>query len=168
MLQAFKTALTSSSLYGGCHNSVHVTQLQGVVQLDADTAVQSQITAAIDGGNGGTVHPSNVSMVLSWLSGAYWRGGKPRTYLPGVATSSTDSNHSLLDSFKTSLQSLASAFRSDVNGITTPAVDLTELGMVSFVSGKAWRSTPAFFPFNSVIVHDRLASQRRRLGPWLQ
>ena len=166
-IDAFLSALSGSSLIGGLSNVTHVTGIQGVVQLDEDSAVEAQSSASITGGNGSPYLPASMCAVLSWLSSAYWRGGKPRTYLGGLSSSSADTNHSLLDSFKTSLQSLAEDFLDGVNAITTPAVDQTKMGFVSYATGKVWRTTPVFFEYSGVRIHDRLGSQRRRLGPWL-
>jgi hypothetical protein len=167
-ITAFRTALTSSTLFANFSNTLHVTGLQGVVQLTPDTAVESQITASINGGSATPASTAASAVVLSWLSAAYWRGGKPRTYLPGVTTGMIDTNHSLADANKASILSAATSFLSAVNAITTPAVDSTHLGFVSYASDKEWRSTPVFFPFTGVTIHDRLGSQRRRLGRWLR
>lgn len=167
MITAFKNAVSSSNLITLLSNTLHVTQFQGVVQLTDDTAVEATLSASLAGTGSGATVTANDALVISWLSNAYWRGGKPRTYLPGLLTASVDTNHSLLDSSKAAFLANAVAFRTAVNAITTPAVDATQLGFVSYATGKAWRSTPLFFPYTGVTIHDRIGSQRRRLGRWL-
>lgn len=168
MANAFRSALDAANLYEQFHSSLHVTQISAVVQTTPDTAVQAQIASTLVGTGSGTVLPANTAVVLSWLSSAFWRGGKPRTYIPGVQSGFADTNHSLLDASRTTFATQAEALRNNVNGITTPAVDKTTMGFVSYASGKVWRSTPLFLPFSGVVVHDRLGTQRRRLGPWLR
>lgn len=167
-ITAFKNALSGTTLLANFSNTLHVTQFQGIVQLDADHAVESQLTASLDGGSSTTALPANECIVLSWLTSAYWRGGKPRTYLPGLTTSFIDTNHSLADSFKSSVLTQAKAFRTAVNAITTAAVDETRMGFLSYASNKVWRPTPLFIAFDDVTIHDRLGTQRRRLGAWLR
>lgn len=167
MLEAFRDAWSTADMNDALHSSYHVTQLNGIVQTGPSSAVQGQVSASITGGAGGTALPANECYVLSWLSEAFWRGGKPRTYVPGLTTGNIDTNHSLADSDKAVLISRAQTFLTTVNAITTPAVDETTMGFVSFQSGGAWRSPALFFPYNDVTVHDRLGTQRRRLGPWL-
>jgi len=168
MLGAFAGKLASSGLITLFHSSLHVTGMQGVVQLTPDTAVSSQVVQGTNGAAAGTVLTPNDAAVISWLSGAYWRGGKPRTYISGLTSTMIDTNHSLNDTFKNSVISAAGSLRSGVNSITTPAVDKSTMGFVSYASGKVWRTTPLFLPFTGVTVHDRVGSQRRRLGPWLR
>lgn len=165
---AFRSALNASSLVQTiCHSSVVVTQIRAVIQIDDDTAVAGENTSTITGTAGGTVLPANECVVGSWQSDAYWRGGKPRTYIPGIPNTYVDTNHSLDNSTKASIVTKLAALRTDVNAITTPAVDLTTMGFVSFASGGNWRTDPLFFGFTGVTVHDRLGTQRRRLGAWL-
>lgn len=168
MANAFKGAITNSSLYQQFHSSLHVTQCQCVIQLTPDTAVQGITAMNLVGAAGGSVQPASAAVVVSWLSGAFWRGGKPRTYIPGVSSTFLDTNHSLIDGIKNGLITIAETLRTNVNGITTPAVDKSTMGFVSYASGKVWRATPLFLPYTGAIVHDRLGSQRRRLGPWLR
>lgn len=167
-LTAFNTALEQSGFYSPFSTTLHVTQLEGVVQITADTALKGLITSTISGTGAGTGTPVGTCVVFSWLSEIFWRGGHPRTYVGGVLTTMSDTNHSLVDSVKNTLILNAQGLHTRINQITTPAVDQTKQGLVSYASGGAWRPTALFFPYTGVTVHDRLGSQRRRLGPWLR
>jgi len=47
--------------------------------------VLQSVSAMTGAGSGGTIVQDNsASAVISWLSTVYWRGGKPRTYLPAI------------------------------------------------------------------------------------
>lgn len=168
LLTAFNQKMIDSGLWQFCSTTTHVTQLSGVVQTTPDTAHKSQIASTITGITAGTVLPAEASLVLSWLSEVFWRGGKPRTYIPGMVSTYADTNHSWLDSQKAILLAKAELLRSGINSITTAAIDQCTMGMVSYASGKEWRPVPLFFPFTGVTIHDRIGTQRRRLGPWLR
>jgi hypothetical protein len=167
MLNAFKAAITSSALLTALSSALSVTQYQGVVQLTADTAVESTVTSTQVGGASGATLPASACVVLSWLSPAYWRGGKPRTYLSGIPSADLDTVFSLDNTKKADFVTKANALLTAVNAITTPAVDQTRLGFVSYATGKEWRPTPLFFEYNGCTVHDRIGTQRRRLGHWV-
>lgn len=167
MLDAFSAALVSAQYLSHLSNAVHVTQFQGVSQLDADNAVEATKAVSHTGSISGAAATANVAAVISWLSSAYWRGGKPRTYLPGVPEADIDNVYSIDDTWKAALASDYADVLTNVNGITTARVDQTKLGFVSYATGGEWRSPPLFFAFSGNTVHDRIASQRRRLGPWL-
>ena len=105
--------------------------------------------------------------VLSWLTSVYWRGGKPRTYSPGMNQADTSDNHQLTAAAITAATTAASNLRTDVNALTASSVTGTSFGFVSFQSGNAERATPVFFAFSGVRVHPRFGTQRRRLGRWV-
>jgi hypothetical protein len=106
-------------------------------------------------------------VVISWLSAVYWRGGKPRTYLPGVIGTATTDGVGITTSFATGIKTAAQAFRTAVNALTQGAITGTALGFVSFRTGNADRVPPTFYAISDATVHHRLSTQRRRLGQWV-
>lgn len=167
LLDDFAGALSGSGLIAQFGNTLHVTQLRGVAVTAPGSAFTHVRATSISGTVGGAQLPASACIVGSWLSTAYWRGGKPRTYMGGVPSAYIDTNHSLDDSQKAAVLSKFQAFHSAVNGITTPAFDSVELGFVRWQSHDEWLHPPQWFPFTGVTIHDRLATQRRRLGQWL-
>jgi len=108
----------------------------------------------------------SVALVLSWQSGVYWRGGKPRSYMPiptGAITAATDT---LSATARTNWTTAGNNFRTAMNGLTSGTITGTTMGFVSFRSGNAERGTPLFFSISGVVVHPRVGSQRRRDGKW--
>jgi hypothetical protein len=120
-------------------------------------------------GSGGAQGDLAVAVCVSWSSSAYWRGGKPRTYLLAISTavsSSTPKNVS--SSAQTSYGSAATAFLGHINALTAgTTITATKLGFVSFDTAGAARTTPLFFAFTGKKIHPRLAHQRRRDGKWV-
>jgi hypothetical protein len=111
--------------------------------------------------------PANCAVGVSWISNVYWRGGKPRNYFCGISSNDmnlpADSQH-LTAAAVAAWDGNAGLYLTDVNAITHGAITGTALGFVSFRSGNADRPAPLFFPFLGHRVHNRLDTQRRRLG----
>jgi hypothetical protein len=79
----------------------------------------STITPTTWAGTGGSATSNGaLSSVVSWNSGVYWRGGKPRTYLPMPSVSVNSGLDTLVASYRTNLGTAATNFRSDVNALT--------------------------------------------------
>jgi hypothetical protein len=129
--------------------------------LISSSAMTGNATSA-----GTAVADNSASKLVSWLSTVYWRGGKPRTYLPGPVTTDVTNNTTLVAGAITNLKTSGNAFRTAVNALTSGTITGTSLGFVSFSSGNTPRVTPLFFPITGMTVHGRLATQRRRLGKW--
>jgi hypothetical protein len=138
--------------------------------VDGSATNVLQSTRTLSGtGTGTTVLEAGLAAVLSWLTSGYWRGGKPRTYLPGATGNISATAQSQWSSaFLTAMQTAAGTFRTDINGITGgTTITGTALGLVSFFSAGSPRVPPLFFAFTGVKIHPRVAHQRRRDGKWL-
>lgn len=112
------------------------------------------------------LYPPQCAVAITWKGAIPWRGGRPRTYLPGVPTSASSgsSQSSALSSSYTSvLAAAAITFISQMNAMVISGGSLT-FGLISYYSRGAFRSTPLFVPITTAVVHDRLDSQRRRSG----
>lgn len=108
----------------------------------------------------------SMAAVLSWQSGVYWRGGKPRTYLPCQLTIVTGGTDLITAGNRTSYTTAGTGLKNDVNALTSGTITGTTFGFVSFRSGNAERGTPLFFAIVGCVVHPRIGSQRRRNGKW--
>jgi hypothetical protein len=141
--------------------------LSGVTARDAGgTSAQGVSThAPIVGGGSGQCLPPNVAVAISWIIPESYRGGKPRTYLPGVSASALiDTGQSgLTSTFCSSLDAAATLLMNDFNTHPISGSTVT-LGTVSYHTGHAVRPTPLFRTYVDVKVHERVDSQRRRLG----
>lgn len=103
-------------------------------------------------------------IVVDWAINAYYRGGHPRTYLPGVILSSVVNASSLAAGYVSAIAAAAVLVISDTNALTATHILTTGLGTVSFASGNAWRVPPLFRPYTSASVRAVMGTQRRRLG----
>lgn len=109
--------------------------------------------------------PWNTAICWSWHVLATWRGGKPRTYMPGVPTGALVSVGAtqVSSAYASVLKTAVGTFLSNINALTLSGGS-AQLGMLSYHTGGSLRPTPVFYPYNSVTIHFRLDSQRRRLG----
>ena len=109
--------------------------------------------------------PPNAAVCLSWKSGITARGGRGRTYIPGVPSSALQfSQGSQLGSgFTSALRADAVTFFNNVDAHTIGGDSLI-MGVPSYYSKCQLRPVPLFGIINDAVVHDRLDTQRRRLG----
>lgn len=113
---------------------------------------------------GGAVGDGSCAAVINWSISAYYRGGHPRTYMPGVIAGNTNGINQLTAAYQASIAAAANLFLSDVNALVGAHILTTKLGTVSFQSGNAWRVPPIFRAFNGASTRQTFGTQRRRLG----
>jgi hypothetical protein len=120
------------------------------------------------GSEHGTASDTNDTLqncvLLSWHIASHYRGGKPRTYLPGLTESKRDDARSLDDTFVSDLTALAQSFLAAVNIIGEGGITAIELGVWARFRSGAALSPPVFHPYLDVSVQKRVCTQRRRLG----
>lgn len=141
------------------------TLIQTILTLTDGTGVQGTDSTHVVG-TGAVAYPPQCAVCITWKGAIGWRGGRPRTYLPGVPSSATAGSvgsAALSSSFTAPLATAAQNFISDVNALTIAGNSVT-LGLISYYSKGAFRIPPIFIPFQTAVVHDRLDSQRRRSG----
>lgn len=110
------------------------------------------------------VQDSSSCFVLNWHLSAYYRGGHPHSFLPGVYTAAVTNGSDLVSGYQAAIQTAALGFLNGVNALTHGAITATLLGTVSFASGNNWRPTPIFRPYTGVSVGSKIGTQRRRIG----
>lgn len=128
--------------------------------------VSTYTPAAWSGTVGGTSAVGSTAVVISWSSGVYWRGGKPRTYLPIAGNDINAGADTILTAYRTATTTAATNFKNDANALTSGTITSTQFGFVSFRSGNAERGTPLFFAITGAVIHPRVGTQRRRAGKW--
>lgn len=158
------TSLMSSNVQGTVGSNW---SLNSVTAKDnGGTAAQATSDhAAIPGVATGATFPPSVAITISWIIPESYRGGKPRTYMPGVPESSsvTAGDSAIAASFATLLESHAVAFLTSMNAALLSGTSIA-VGTVSHYHGHSLRPTPVFYTYLGAKVHERLDSQRRRSG----
>jgi hypothetical protein len=128
--------------------------------------VSTYTPTAWSGTNGTTTPVGSLSAVLSWTTSVYWRGGKPRSYVPLGSSHINSGLDTIVSTQRTALAADGVTLKNDWNGMTQGTITGTVFGFVSFRTGNAERGTPLFFAKTGCIVHPRCGTQRRRDGKW--
>jgi hypothetical protein len=134
-----------------------------VVDLTSNTSSSGSASLITPGTRAGAANPNQVATVISWHINLRYRGGHPRTYLPGGMQADLQNTSHWTTSYLNAVNSGASSFRAAINAIAIGATTY-KLAIVSYRSGGLARPTPFVLLVNSNAVHTRIDTQRRRLG----
>jgi len=138
----------------------------------ADGSVkEGSTTSPFTGQDSGVRLPANCALVISWRTSQYYRGGHPRTYLPGIVQDRLEDARHWSAQTIADFGAAAYNFRAGVNNIQIPNGSPVTLGHLQvFANGgstqnpKVYLDPPRFHVWTSQAVHPRVDSQRRRLG----
>lgn len=129
-------------------------------------ALDAVAAASQTGNQGGENLPASAAIVIGWRVQAHYRGGHPRTYIPGVTTDQLEDTTTFKSSYVDATRDVANFFLNAVNDIHHGDFNSVHLGTVSFVHRKEWRTPPVFRDYipGAAFCDSRVDSQRRRLG----
>lgn len=139
-----------------------LTRVQGI-DLRARDAAQGGVDVSYAGTMGGVPYPTSTSAVCSWKVNYRWRGGHFRSYMPVGTAGNITAGRLWSTGFLTSLNTAVDAFRNALNGMTVGGTG-GHLSGVRYVVDKVPLSTPLDLPIVDSTVHQRVDTQRRRLG----
>lgn len=147
-------------------DTVTLERTQVVLYAGGGDVFEGNATEGGTGSDDGSTMPASAAAAVSWIIAPHYRGGHPRTYIPGITIHHIISNTTLAGAFVSALGSAANAFHNELEAISgiSSGISTVEHGVVSFVRAKAWRTPPVFYRINSAVVDSRIDSQRRRLG----
>jgi len=120
--------------------------------------------AAFGGGGPGSQAPAQCAPVVDWHISSHYRGGHPRSYLPGIETDAIDSLDQVTGTKRLAINDALTLFLSDINDDSTAPFTTREVGTVRFFSGGVALAPPEFFKYTGHHVRQRLGTQRRRIG----
>ena len=107
--------------------------------------------------------PVQVALCLSWTISDRYRGGHPRTYLPGIVAGNLSQGRLLTTAGHTQYLNAAAAFLTNMNAITAGASSW-KMVCVRYFSQHQLLPNPLVRLIGSEAVHGRIDTQRRRLG----
>lgn len=121
--------------------------------------------SAAGSGGGTTVQDASACHVVDYVISASYRGGHPRSYVPGVDVSTVSAGSNVSSAQQSVVATRYNAFRNAVNALTSTNVTATVMGTVSFQTAGAWRTPPIFRAYTSVKYGNggKLGSARRRI-----
>lgn len=134
-----------------------------VTDLTSPQAGQASVTLSHPGTRVGTSPSAQVTMVGSWQAQLRFRGGHFRQYWPFGVITDENTSTTWTTAFTTAAQAALENFRTGINALSVGTATC-QMGGLSYFTAHALRPTPLFVAFDSVAVHNRIDTQRRRLG----
>ena len=112
----------------------------------------------------GNVLPANVALCVSWKESLSYRGGHPRSYLPGIPASEQSDAQHVSNTYANNVQAAANTFIGDIAGHTWP-IDTGQLLLcvVHYRLNDTVQVPPKTELIMSALCNTRYDSQRRRL-----
>jgi len=144
--------------YANCSGGLGVAKAT-LAMSDGSTIVVGESALGFSGTDTGTPMPGAVSCVISWLGAWHYRGGKPRTYLPGLTTSWLNSPTQLDGGLLASQTLNALNTMTSIDAYSASDVPSLSLGVLL---GNTPTSPGTFAPFTGVLCRQQIGSQRRR------
>ncbi len=138
-------------------------ELKGT-DLSSSTSAEAAIPLAVPGANGGDYNSIASAVVISWNIARRYRGGHPRSYIPGIVTGDIVNGYQISTAAQAAFTTHANDWLTAVNGMSAPPNSPFQLVSVSYRSGHAVRVAPVVDIVRSGLIHPRLCTQRRRLG----
>jgi hypothetical protein len=168
MVDRWITELDIHNWYQFQSSSVNVTSLRGTLRQSSGAFLDTTRGADISGGGAVASTPADAAIVISWNTTLHRRGGKPRTYIPGVTFAEMATEKHVDSESRLDIATRANQFLSGIDAIGGEVAPFTDvkLGTVLYQLGGAWRTPPVFEPYIGAFVHSRFGTQRRRLGDW--
>jgi len=134
----------------------------GTLILSSTEQLHASVPVSSFGDDGADAVGAAPSAVISWATRGGWRGGRPRTYMPGLTINSFDTVGRLSDSFVSTLKNSAETFLANANDMSHGDIATCELGFMHSQLHDVWLDPAVFFPFIGVQVHPFPRTQRRR------
>jgi hypothetical protein len=137
-----------------------------LVLFRASGELASTFTPAYSGSGGTEDSSASIAACVNWETDAYYRGGKPKTFIPAVDSSKLASVSQLSSAYSEALGTAMSSWSgTDVptfvsTHLTTPPEHIAP----SWQTGNAYRDTAIQRLVYSAWVQPRICTQRRRLG----
>jgi hypothetical protein len=115
------------------------------------------------GGEAGSNESAQVCYLIDWQTSDGRRGGKPRSYIPGVLDAWVDGEAVINPSQVAELTAKANAYVAEVNALTSDPYTGVEFIDASFVNLKDYRVAPVAFKILGGNCSNAVATQRRRV-----
>lgn len=143
-------------------------KLAVAIDLGSNVGLQGQATSSAGGTIGGPTSPASVCALINWRIALRYRGGHPRTYLPGVPEGAVDVDGNLqtgAGNILVTLQAGVDAFLADLEANTGAAGSLHLAVPHYTVKGVpvVAPNIPVKSDILSGLVNPIMGSQRRRV-----
>jgi hypothetical protein len=168
----------AADLAANWHEQVQLTGVR-VTDLSSSSGAVGEHEESTVGTLSGNLLPASACLLINYVVGRRYRGGKPRSYYPWGDASSMGSNNVWTTGFVNSVSTNYAAFLAAVIGLSSGSTTLQNHVNVSYydgftvvtnpVTGRArnvskQRTSPVVDLVTTWAVSTRIRSQRRRLG----
>ena len=126
-------------------------------------AYRSTYVADVAGQGNNPYESGQVCFLINWNTTDPRRGGKARSYIPGVQTTDVEQEGYVKGSAVTTLNGYIATYLAALQAISVGIFTAGELVEMSFVNGNAYRATPESYVIQSGFVNPVVGSQRRRV-----
>lgn len=128
------------------------------------TFLDGESTTLVVGGDSGPTLDAAAAFLISWRVTATWRGGHPRSYIPGVVQDRLNDPATFTSATVTEVTTAAEEYRATTSSLSPPGSfhDL-RLGCVRATSSGSPLDPQVFVPFVGAICRTVPGTQRRRL-----
>jgi hypothetical protein len=170
LIQAFYNAYLAN-LLPHFNNGWLANYASGSYSNGDGTFVEGSYANAVAGEDSGVYLDAGASLLISWRVSASWRGGHPRTYLPGITQDRLQTATAFSTATITEYQGAVDDFLAAVNALTPAVFTSVTLGCLRrFADGGSTQTPPVyldppeFVPFASGLCRKQVAHQRRRIS----
>lgn len=145
-------------------SDLHFTETAIHLYLSAGGIYRRVTIVDVIGGIAQESEPAQVCFLIDWDTADARRGGKPRSYIPGVPELSMADSANVTAAKRVALTNAANGYRNALNVIVAGALSVVEFVDMSFVNAKAWRSPKALgIPIFAGHCSNVVGTQRRRI-----
>ena len=146
-------------------NACHETALVARWTTGVGTSIDAHIEGDHSGGVGAASSPGQVCALINWSIAASYRGGHPRTYLPGIPEEAIIEDRYLGGGYRAAYTGDANDWLNGINILSHGTITGVELGTVAFFRDLAALAPPRFEPYQIGAAARTIATQRRRVRP---
>lgn len=122
----------------------------------------SHVGSATGGGIGATISQGS-AVCVDWLIGRHYRGGHPRTYLPGLTSNDLINGVTLDGTFTAFVDTWAAAMMTNVAATALTRGGTPSLCCVHRLQNKVVLASPLVDNYEGHLTVGRVCSQRKRL-----
>lgn len=164
-LQTIATSITSAWNTNYAPLAATNVGLSGIdlADLTNPAAAAASVTVSSLGTRAGATLPASTCIVVSWIINVRYRGGHPRSYYPFGVITDTTGTRAWAPTFVTSVNNASTAYRTALNALSVSGTTY-KMAVVSYTRNNEPRPTPVPFTIQSNVTHQRIDTQRRRLG----
>jgi hypothetical protein len=146
-----------------CSESLHFREVWGhLFSADRERLRHRKAGEAL-GSVPGDLAPAQVATLIDWTCRDGRRGGKARSYIPGVPMANLADNAHFESDARDAMDLGARTYLADVVAAEAGPLRVTYMAQMSFVDGHAYRTVPTAFPVVGAYVRSVPATQRRRI-----